>query len=161
MSQNNAAYKLRRLRISDIEPLAQIMAETPLWQRYGVDQEKAALRLQSGFAQQASITVAELNQSPVGFVWFVEKGAFNRSGYIMLIAVNGQLRGQGIGAALMDDAETQLFASSNDIFLLVSDFNHTAQQFYLRRGYQSIGAIPDYVIPGITELLFRKCKADR
>jgi hypothetical protein len=45
---------------------------------------------------------------------------------------------------------------SSDLFLLVSDFNHDAQRFYQRQGYQQIGAIPGYVLPDVSELIFRK-----
>ena len=49
-----------------------------------------------------------------------------------------------------------MFTHSADVFLLVSDFNTTAQAFYRRLGYEQVGAIPGYVVPGITELIFRK-----
>lgn len=156
MSVDNTSLKIRPLLARDIDVLAQIMAETPLWQRYGVDKARAALRLQSGLCEQAAILVAELDHTPVGFVWFVEKGAFNRSGYIMLIAVEGTVRGKRIGEALMAQAEAQLFAHNQDVFLLVSDFNLEAQRFYQRLGYVQVGAIPDYVVVGITELIFHK-----
>jgi ribosomal protein S18 acetylase RimI-like enzyme len=86
----------------------------------------------------------------------VEKGAFNRSGYIMLIGVRTEMQGHGVGRALMLAAESALFAQVADVFLLVSDFNSAAQAFYQRLGYEQVGAIPDYVMPGITELIFHK-----
>jgi hypothetical protein len=46
--------------------------------------------------------------------------------------------------------------SSSDLFLLVADFNTDAQQFYQRRGYEQVGAIPAYVLPDVTELIYRK-----
>ena len=74
----------------------------------------------------------------------------------MLIGVQRGERGSGVGRALMTHAEGALFAHSADIFLLVSDFNAAAQAFYRRLGYEQVGAIPGYVVPGITELIFRK-----
>ena len=56
----------------------------------------------------------------------------------------------------MAHAEGVLFAQTADIFLLVSDFNAAAQAFYRRLGYEQVGAIPGYVVPGISELIFRK-----
>jgi ribosomal-protein-alanine N-acetyltransferase len=147
---------LRPIQLTDIVPLAQLMAASPLWQRYNVTETSAAQRLRTGLDQQAGIIVAEVADAPVGFIWYVEKGAFNRSGYIMLIGVRADLQGQGLGRVLMQAAETALFAQVADVFLLVSDFNHTAQAFYRRLGYAQVGAIPDYVMPGITELLFHK-----
>ncbi|MFN8490093.1 MAG: GNAT family N-acetyltransferase [Caldilineaceae bacterium] len=149
---------LRSLQAVDIEPLAQLMATTPLWQRYNVTETSAAQRLRNGFEQQATILVAEIDGAPVGFIWYVLKGAFNRSGYVMLIGVRADQRSQGVGQALMQAAEAAVFAEVNDLFLLVSDFNQAAQAFYQRLGYQQVGAIPDYVMPGITELIFHKRK---
>jgi ribosomal protein S18 acetylase RimI-like enzyme len=147
---------VRPMLEGDIMALARLMASTPLWQHYQVTEASAARRLSEGLADRATIAVAELDGEPVGFVWYVARGAFNRSGYIMLIGVKPERRGHGIGQALMEHAEARLVASSPDVFLLVSDFNHDARKFYARLGYQQVGAIPDYVVPGITELIFHK-----
>jgi len=152
---------IRPLVSGDVPALARLMAGDPLWQRYGVTEESAARRLREGFAAGANIAgatiaVAEIDGEPVGFVWYVERGAFNRSGYIMLIGVQGDARGAGVGRALMEHAEAALFARAADIFLLVSDFNTAAQAFYVRLGYEQVGTIPGYVVPGVSELIFRK-----
>ena len=147
---------IRPMAPGDVPSLASLMAGDPLWQRYGVTEESAARRLREGYAASATIAVAEIEGEPAGFVWYVERGAFNRSGYIMLIGVQGDARGTGVGRALMEQAEAALFAQAADVFLLVSDFNAAAQAFYRRLGYEQIGTIPDYVAPGITELIFRK-----
>jgi [ribosomal protein S18]-alanine N-acetyltransferase len=144
----------------DVPSLAELLAGDPLWQRYGVTEESAARRLREGSAAGATIAVAEVDSEPVGFVWYVERGAFNRSGYIMLIGVQRDARGAGVGRALMEHAEGALFARSTDVFLLVSDFNAAAQAFYRRLGYEQVGAVSGYVVPGITELIFRKRNVD-
>ncbi len=81
-------------------------------------------------------------------------GAFGRSDYLRLIGVRADCAGQGIGAALLSEVEAR--ATSRDLLLLVSDFNEGAQRFYRRMGYEQIGAIPGYVLPDVTELIFRK-----
>ena len=149
---------IRAIQKEDIPALAQMMAATALWQRYNVTEESAAQRLQSGLDHGATILVAEIEQTAVGFVWYVTSGAFNRSGYIMLIGVEQSARSTGVGRALMREAETILFEKVNDVFLLVSDFNTDAQKFYQRLGYEQVGVIRDYVIEGIDELIFRKKK---
>lgn len=145
------------MTFEDLAACAQIMAENPLWQRYGVTPESALKRLSTGLAQGATILVASAPQV-MGFIWFVKQGAFQRSGYVMLIGVALSSQKSGVGALLMDAAETEMFATSRDVLLLVSDFNLGAQHFYQRRGYTQIGAIPDYVLPGITEYIYRKVK---
>jgi len=62
----------------------------------------------------------------------------------------------GVGAALMQSVEEAASKVSHELFLLVSDFNTDAQRFYQRQGYQQVGAIPGYVLPDVTELLYWK-----
>jgi ribosomal protein S18 acetylase RimI-like enzyme len=151
---------IRSITLSDIRALSQLMAATPLWQRHGVTEASAARRLQTGLEGGATIDVAEIESKAgrvvVGFVWYATRGIFLRSGYISLIGVYEELRGRGIGEALMQQAEQQMFAEVNEVFLLVSDFNQAAQRFYQRIGYVQVGAIPDYLTPGVTELLLMK-----
>lgn len=150
---------IRPITHTDIAPLAQLMATTPLWQRHGVTYARAAQRLQMGLESSATIAVAELEGVAVGFIWYVTRGIFLRSGYISLIGVSASHRGHGVGQALMQHAEKVMFAEVSEIFLLVSDFNEAARHFYARIGYTQVGAIADYLTPGVTELLLMKRKA--
>ncbi len=134
------------------------MAENPLWERYGVTLDSAYQRLSAGQQQGATILIAETADAVVGFIWYVEKGAFFRSGYVMLIGVDPALQGQGVGENLMDAVESILFETSEDVFLLVSDFNEGAQRFYHHRGYEPVGSLPGYVLPDVSELIYRKRK---
>lgn len=147
---------IRALLADDLPALAALMAGDPLWQRYGVTEAGAARRLADGLAAGATIAVAVADGAVAGFIWYVARGAFNRSGYIMLIGVEPWARGRGVGRGLMEHAEAALFTEAGDVFLLVSDFNAAAQAFYRRLGYQQVGAIPDYVVPGVAELVFCK-----
>ncbi len=137
----------------DVPLIARWMIELPLWQRYGVteagmiDQFTAALR-----GDDLLLVTGETD--PIAFAWCLRGGAFGRSDYLRLIGVRPDFAGQGIGAALLTEIETQ--AKSRDLFLLTSDFNEGAQRFYRRMGYTQIGAIPGYVVPDVTELIFRK-----
>jgi ribosomal protein S18 acetylase RimI-like enzyme len=76
----------------------------------------------------------------------------------MLIGVEPWARGRGVGRGLMEHAEAALFGESDDVFVLVPDGDHTALAFCRRLGYAyaEVGAIPDYVVQGVTELVFRK-----
>lgn len=151
---------LRSMQPSDIPACAHLMAESPLWQRYQVTETAAAQRFEQGLAQQAEIMVAELSGEVAGFIWFVRKGAFGRSGYIMLIGVQANQRSQGIGQKLVEAVEERMFAVVSDIFLLVSDFNEPAQRFYQRLGYHQVGSIPNYILTGVAELIYHKRKND-
>lgn len=153
---------VRPMQLPDACICAKWMVETPLWQRYGVTQASAQQRFELALEGRATIAVAERegprfgHKQLLGFVWYTISGAFERSGYIPLIGVSPGEYGQGIGRLLMDYAEGQVFQQVGELFLLVSDFNEPAQSFYQRRGYIQIGVLPDYILPGISELIYFK-----
>ncbi len=150
----NDQLSIRPLTHADTAGIARWVAATPLWQRYSVTEASFAERLTTGLASGATIFVAERAGTVFGFVWLVERGAFNRSAYIQLIGVRPETRGGGVGRALMEFVEAHV--QSRDIFLLVSDFNIDAQRFYARLGYRQVGKLDDYVVQGVSELIFCK-----
>jgi ribosomal protein S18 acetylase RimI-like enzyme len=150
-------FDIRPLQSSDIPGLARWVAATPLWQRYGVTETSFAGRLSEGLAGGATIYVAAETAAVAGFIWLITRGAFNRSGYVQLIGVRAGDRGRGVGQALMEFAERELSAQAiADIFLLVSDFNREARRFYGQLGYRQVGALDDYVVPGVSECIYWK-----
>ena len=159
---------VQRLRSDDVESCARIVAGDPLWQRYGVTLPRARRVLRRALAQAAGsaaaraageIAVARAGGRPVGFVWFRREGTFHHSGYLRWIAVAPDARGRGVGERLMRYVETRVFRTGPNVFLLVSDFNRVAQAFYRQLGYTEVGALPDYIVRGITERLYRKTQA--
>ncbi len=157
-----AAIAIRPMQSADIAAVTGLVLATPLWQRHGVEGTAFAARLAHGLDAAATILVAVAKRSDAapeeiaGFLWYVVDGAFVRSGYIMLIGIATAWQQRGIGRLLMDAAEAKLFCQVTDVFLLVSDFNEPAHRFYKALGYTQVGAIPDYVTPGIAELIYRK-----
>ncbi|MBK8024890.1 MAG: GNAT family N-acetyltransferase [Chloroflexi bacterium] len=151
---------LRDMRESDCLPLAEWMVTVPLWQRYGLTVEGAIGQFQAGLARGDALIAAEDEAGvPVGFAWMMPKGAFGRSPYLRLIGVRPDVADQGVGALLLEAVEARAWAISDVFFLLVSDFNDRAQRFYERQGYTRVGALPDYVMPGIAELIYWKHRA--
>lgn len=148
---------LRDMQASDFAPLAAWMVVTPLWRRYGLTVERAVYQFETALARgDILLTAAGEADAPVGFAWLMPKGAFGRSPYLRLIGVQPALASQGTGALLLAAIEARAWAMADALFLLVSDFNVRAQQFYSRHGYQQAGALADYVVPGVTEFLFWK-----
>jgi ribosomal protein S18 acetylase RimI-like enzyme len=146
------------MTMADIPLVVDWMVSVPLWQRYQVDKRSARTRFEQGIEQGDMLLVADCGaENPaVGFVWCLLQGAFGLSAYIRLIGVRPGHTTQGIGAALLEYTERQATEYAKDMFLLVSDFNVDAQRFYQRHGYIQVGAIPGYVLPDVTELIFRK-----
>lgn len=64
--------------------------------------------------------------------------------------------GQGIGSALLAECERRALERSRNLFLLVSDFNNRAIDFYERRGYKRVGLLEDFIVPGKHEIIMRK-----
>ena len=145
------------MQAGHVDGCARIVATTPLWsERYGIDYSAARTRFRSGMVEAASLYVAQRKVEVVGFVWLSLRGAFTRSGYICLLGVRSDFQGCGVGTKLMDFAEELLFADDDNVFLLVSGFNESAQRFYRNRGYEKVGMLADYVRPGIDEFIFQK-----
>ena len=92
--------------------------------------------------------------SLLGFILVAPYG-FAGSPYLASIAVAPEARGQSVGSQLMAFAEKR-FADRGHLFLLVSSFNQRAQHFYRQCGYQFVGELKDYIVPGHSELIFHK-----
>jgi ribosomal protein S18 acetylase RimI-like enzyme len=158
--------RVRRMRAEDVETCARIVAGDPLWRRYGVTlpgARRSFRRALAGTRRGGStargtgqIAVAHEGSRVVGFVWFRVEGTFHHSGYVRWIAVAPASRSHGVGERLMRHAEDRMFREGTNVFLTVSDFNTKAQAFYRRLGYTRVGTLADYVVPGITEYLYRK-----
>jgi ribosomal protein S18 acetylase RimI-like enzyme len=133
------------------------MAASEPWTRYGVTVESATALWHQALRDGADVSVAHFGGRAVGFAWYISRGGFGLSGYLKLIGVDAQLRGHGAGTALLDHTERRTLEDGrHELFLLVSDFNVAAQRFYQSRGYRQAGALPDYVMPGIVELIYWK-----
>jgi ribosomal protein S18 acetylase RimI-like enzyme len=135
------------------------MLSLPLWRdSYEVDIQGARARFQSGVDEGGDVYVALAEDKVVGFLWFVRRGAFARSGYVRLLGVGTDWQGCGVGTQLMDFAEEILFAEDKDVFVLAFGPNKAAQRFYRRRGYEQVGMLDKYSGPGpgVDEIIFRK-----
>lgn len=149
-------FELRPMQQEDIGQLARWVLDLPLWQRYQLTEAKLFAQLEAAIEQKDIVLVLTEKRYPCAFLWCQPKAVFGRSSYLKLIGVAPSFQGQGLGLLLLNELELQVSKISQDIFLLVSDFNEAAQRFYLRQGFEKIGAIPAYVLPDVTEFIFRK-----
>lgn len=98
--------------------------------------------------------VIESNGTVAGFALLRPK--FLMGDYLELLVVAPSTRGKGLGSALLTHIEGLVFARMKNLFACVSDFNTEARQFYKKNGYQEIGPMPNFLIPGSAEMLLRK-----
>jgi ribosomal protein S18 acetylase RimI-like enzyme len=157
----SGALQIVPLAEQDIEPCAVLIATSEPWTRYGIDAAAAhalwTQALETGATVAVAREVAREGRTTCGFAWYIARGAFGLSGYLKLLGVSRAARGRGVGAALLAHTEQRALADGQaDLFLLVSDFNLAAQRFYAAHGYHHVGAVVDYVCPGIGELIYRK-----
>lgn len=130
-----------------------MMVESDPWLTLGVDYE-TAMNLAGNPSLERYVAVE--NDQPAGFLWLNMAGAFK--GYIEDICVARDRRNHGIGSLLLDYAEKRVLSENHNVFLCVSSFNSRARELYRRRGYEYVGELKDYIIPGYSEFFMRKTR---
>jgi ribosomal protein S18 acetylase RimI-like enzyme len=100
------------------------------------------------------VYLAIMGDEIVGFTILNMNGVF--VGYLQPAYVAPQWRNKGIGGQLMDYAEKRIFSETPNVFICVSSFNRRAQELYEGRGYEVIGKLKDWIVPGHSEILLRK-----
>ena len=96
-----------------------------------------------------------------GVIWYQVEGLFHSFPYLHMIAVRNDCRKKGVGSRLMAFFEQDSLQKGRNklrtrCFLLVSDLNQSAQQFYKEQGYEEIGSFENLFRKGLTERLFMK-----
>lgn len=77
-------------------------------------------------------------------------------GYLQAVCVDKAARGSGLGSQLIRFAEERVFSVSPNCFLCYSDFNSSVRPIYEHLGYEEVGVLREYMIPGHDEILMRK-----
>lgn len=76
--------------------------------------------------------------------------------YVALLALLPAYQGRGIGSGVLRHIEDEARPFGRNIWVCVSSFNEDARRFYERNGFEHVGALPDLLCHGFTELLMRK-----
>jgi ribosomal protein S18 acetylase RimI-like enzyme len=135
----------------EVEWCARLMAASEPW----ITLRRDLPRCRSALARPGTeLLVARDGGAPVGFVLVAAYG-FAASPYIASIAVAPDRRSRGIGSAMLRRVEEH-FAGREHLFLLASSFNDRAQKVYRRHGYERVGELRDYVVPGASEIILHK-----
>ena len=127
------------------------MSDSQPWITLSISYERSLALLTNASRERY---LAEVSGQRAGFLMVSMQGAF--VGYVQLLGVAAEFRGQGVGKALIEFAEQRIFRETQNVFICVSDFNQDAQRFYARMGYERVGELRDFIVTGHSELLLRK-----
>lgn len=152
MNGDRPGPEIRRLAgRAEAEACARLMASSEPWITLRRDYDAAlAIFTDPGRESYGAFDGGGL----AGFLVLVMHGAF--TGYIQSVCVAPARRGQGLGRELMAFAERRILHETPNVFLCVSSFNPGARRLYERLGYEVVGELRDYIVPGHSEILMRK-----
>ena len=145
--------RIRAMQAEDSAEIVQLLSQSDPWKTLGytiVDWNRIFCPLPQG----RDSYVAELDGRVAGVALVKQK--FLLGDYLELLGVAEWARHKGIGSLLLKHVEQLVFERTKNLFACVSDFNQSARDFYKTQGYQEIGPMPNFLIPGSAEILLRK-----
>jgi GNAT superfamily N-acetyltransferase len=149
--------RIVRATNAHLDPIAALMAASPLLRRYRVTARGAKASLAEALRERDMIVVALDGGAVIGFAWVITTRALDRSAYLRLLLVSEERQSRGIGAALLARVEREARASGcRHLVLLVTTSNRRARSFYERHGYTHVGDLAGFVRPRIAESLYLK-----
>jgi len=153
MAQNSLTSTVRPYTPSDRDAVVRMLADSDPWKRLGYTLRDWERLFQSGPEGRESFVI-ESRGTVVGLALLRQR--FMLGDYLELLAIAPWSQGKGYGSTLLQHLETVVFRRVKNLFVCVSDFNVDARRFYARHGYKEIGPIPNFLIPGSSEILLRK-----
>ncbi len=146
-------HPIRSYTTNDRDAVVAMLADSEPWKTLGyadTDWKKLFDPLPAG----REGFIIESGGAVAGFALLRQK--FLMGDYLELLVIAPAVRGQGLGRVLLTHLEGLVFARAKNLFACVSDFNKEARAFYNKNGYQELGPMPNFLIPGSSEILLRK-----
>jgi GNAT superfamily N-acetyltransferase len=158
--------KIRRgLAAADREPLERLIRETAF---FNAEEVEVALELiddglANGEASHYHFVVADRDGSVAGYACWGPIPGTVASADLYWIVVDPRHQGKGVGAALLQAAETWM-ASSGRTRVYVETSTRAqydpTRRFYLACGYTLAAELPDFYAPGDGKAIFLRTLAD-
>ncbi|MBU6479843.1 MAG: GNAT family N-acetyltransferase [Nitrospirae bacterium] len=144
---------VRPMTAEDRAAVIELLAGSDPWKRLGYQAGDWDIYF-TPLPQGRDSYVVDQNGNVAGIAIVRQK--FLLGDYLELLAVADWARGKGLGGKLLGHIEPIVFGRATNLFACVSDFNAQARAFYKKHGYQEIGPMPNFLIPGSAEILLRK-----
>ena len=144
---------VRPMTVEDRAAVIELLAGSDPWKRLGYQAGDWDIYF-TPLPQGRDSYVVDQNGNVAGIAIVRQK--FLLGDYLELLAVADWARGKGLGGKLLGHIEPIVFGRATNLFACVSDFNAQARAFYKKHGYQEIGPMPNFLIPGSAEILLRK-----
>lgn len=129
-----------------------------LWDAYFKTNPSIETTIEEMISKKQVYVATNKNDKCIGFMGVINNGCFRKFSYLSLLAVKKRYRNKGIGESLVNKFESIGFKRADRVFILVSDFNKRAQNFYRKLGYKKVGNIPNLFKVGVSENLLVKYK---
>jgi [ribosomal protein S18]-alanine N-acetyltransferase len=153
MNANSHSLEVAPLEGLEAAQCAELMLASEPWITLRL-QRATALAVLTDSAKE-SYAIRD-SRGVAGFVVVDMRGLL--TGYIQILCVRADCRGQGLGSTLLQWAEDRIFRSSPNVFICVSSFNPGARRLYERRGFELVGVLRELLVPGHDEILLRKTR---
>src|SRR4051812_41337181 len=146
-------HLIREMVVPDREAVVELLGASDPWKTLGYTKDDWN-RIFCPIPQGRESYVIEFDGRVAGVAIVRQK--FLLGDYLELLGIALWARGKGLGRNMLTQIESLVFGRTKNMFACVSDFNEPARAFYRRQGYQEIGPMPNFLIPGSAELLLRK-----
>jgi ribosomal protein S18 acetylase RimI-like enzyme len=141
-----------------IEKILQVTQEfTPAEVKVAL--ELIDLYLEYGIGSDYHILVAEVDNTPAGYICFGPTPLTEGTWDIYWMAVDPRKQRQGIGRRLLNDAEGSMSKVQGRLILIETSSKpeyEKTRKFYESCDYEIIARIPDFYTPGDDKLVFQK-----
>lgn len=117
------------------------------------------LYLEHGISSDYHILVAEMENSPSGYICFGPTPLTEGTWDIYWMAVDPGKQRQGIGRRLLNDTEVCISNIQGRLILIETSSKpeyEKTRKFYESCGYEIIARIPDFYTPGDDKIVFEK-----
>ncbi len=139
------------LHPEDVHECARLMTSSDPWITLGVPYEIARAVLTDPARE---VYAVRDDRGVAGFTVLDMRGLV--SGYIQILCVRPDCRGQGLGSFLIGWAEKRISRDSPNVFICVSSFNASARRLYERLGFEQVAVLRNLIVSGHDEILLRK-----